>query len=169
MLITSVEPLRIYKYDKDILLRFCSEPYLPFDAENVNKYVPSVDYTPNITSFKHNNFSALDALNHYLLSQGHDVVQLWEQIDDAIVSITLSKLSYIIRYTKLLRFNQNPGHFELLKFDFIIDINLKVYLMEINMSPGMKSSAQHNDMFEQVIYNTILILGLSNRVELKPK
>lgn len=166
-----MEPLRIYKYDKDILLRFCSEPYKPFDADNVNKYVPSEDYTPNITYFKQNNFSAIDAFNHYLHSQGLDVVQLWRQIDDAIVSITLSKLSYIIRYTNLFHRKKKLEHFELLRFDFIIDSNLKVYLMEINMNatPGFKSSEHHNVMYEQVLYNTFTILGLSNRVELRSK
>lgn len=163
--------MRIYKYDKDILLRFCSDPYQPFDSENVDKYVPSEGYTPNVTSFKQSNFSALDAFNHYLNSQGLDVVELWKQIDDAIVSVTLSKLSYIIRYTNLLHRNQKSEHFELLRFDFIIDSNMRAYLMEINMNPapGIKSSEHHNFMFEQVLFNTISILGLSNRVELKAK
>lgn len=31
VLITSVDPLRVYKFNKEILLRFCAEDYYPFD------------------------------------------------------------------------------------------------------------------------------------------
>lgn len=44
--VTSLSPLRVYIYEGDILLRFCSQPYRPFDAKNVDKYVVGDDYTP---------------------------------------------------------------------------------------------------------------------------
>lgn len=39
VLITSVDPLRIYRYDADMLFRFCVKKYHPFDANDVDKYV----------------------------------------------------------------------------------------------------------------------------------
>lgn len=39
VLITSFNPLRIYRFDADVLFRFCKEKYYPFDPSNRDKYV----------------------------------------------------------------------------------------------------------------------------------
>jgi tubulin monoglycylase TTLL15 len=44
--VTSLSPLRVYIYEGDILLRFCPEPYQPFDSKILDKYVVGDDYTP---------------------------------------------------------------------------------------------------------------------------
>lgn len=45
-ILTSINPIRVYIYDGDVLLRFCSQSYHPFNANDVNKYVIGDDYTP---------------------------------------------------------------------------------------------------------------------------
>ena len=53
--------------------------------------------------------------------------------------------------------------FELLRFDFVLDEDLNVYLMEANMSPNL-ASYKHpklNLMFEQVIYGLFNLVGLT--------
>ena len=45
-MITSIDPLRIYVFEGDVLLRFCPEKYHPFDPENKDKYVVQDDYRP---------------------------------------------------------------------------------------------------------------------------
>ena len=45
-MITSMDPLRIYVFEGDVLLRFCPEKYHPFDAANRDKYVVHDDYRP---------------------------------------------------------------------------------------------------------------------------
>lgn len=171
VLISSVEPLRIYRYNHDILLRFCSEVFYPFDQENIDKYLPSENYTPNHQYFKNTNYSSLDAFNAYLDDQGHDFEKLWKQIDDAIVSIFLAKADHIIRYNNFYHRKYDTEHFGILRFDFIIDEKLKAYLMEVNISPvpGEDSSERHVTLYEKVLYNTFSTVGLSNRVEFKPK
>ena len=44
--ITSMNPLRVYIYDSDALLRFCAKPYYPFNATDLDTYVIGDDYTP---------------------------------------------------------------------------------------------------------------------------
>jgi tubulin monoglycylase TTLL15 len=44
--ITSIDPLRIYVFEGDVLLRFCPDKYQPFDAANRDKYVVHDDYRP---------------------------------------------------------------------------------------------------------------------------
>lgn len=39
VLITSYDPIRVYRFDADVLFRFCKEKYHPFDPENRDKYV----------------------------------------------------------------------------------------------------------------------------------
>ncbi|KAL3228025.1 hypothetical protein MRX96_003956 [Rhipicephalus microplus] len=45
---TSLEPLRVYVYRGDVLLRFCARPYdaLHFNASDLDSYVVGDDYTP---------------------------------------------------------------------------------------------------------------------------
>lgn len=37
--LTSINPLRLYIYEKDALLRFCENDYYPFNASNIHSYV----------------------------------------------------------------------------------------------------------------------------------
>lgn len=46
VVMTSVEPLRVYILDSDVLLRFCAHPYLPFNSSDLDSYVVGDDYTP---------------------------------------------------------------------------------------------------------------------------
>jgi tubulin monoglycylase TTLL15 len=39
VLITSFDPVRVYRFDADVLFRFCKEKYHPFDPNNRDKYV----------------------------------------------------------------------------------------------------------------------------------
>lgn len=141
VLITSIDPIRIYRWKSEILLRFCAEPYQPFDANNVNKYVVGESHIPHweMPSLKNVTetfgFSALKAFNHYLKNQEQEVDELWEQIDDAIVSITLSKVDQINRHVYYF-YKGNSGQkqkfFELLRYDFIIDDKFDLHLLEVS-------------------------------------
>lgn len=60
--------------------------------------------------------------------------------------------------------------FELVRFDFVMDENLKVYLMEINLSPNLtpthdieESVANRN---EQVVHETLQLVGAGSYTEL---
>lgn len=138
ILITSIDPLRIYRWKSDILIRFCPEPFSQRDPES--SIVVQETHKPywEIPSFgelvNKLNYSALDAFNYILSEQGHDYRKLWDQIDDATVSITLSKSKQIHRYSDLFKkthFGVKRGFFELLRFDFIVDDEIKVHLVEV--------------------------------------
>jgi hypothetical protein len=140
VLITSIDPLRVYRWKNNVFLRFCPEPYHPFDQNNVDKYVISESHIPfwEMPSLKKItedlNFSALDALNFHLKEVGHDVDALWSQVDDAIVSITLSKAQQISRFTNMFKKSNKVEFFELLRFDFIMreeNEQLRLFLMEV--------------------------------------
>lgn len=179
MLITSIDPLIIYRWKSDVFLRFCREPYHPFDPEIVEKYVVADNHLPFWEISSINNatenlkFSALEAFNYYLSEQDYDVEKIWQQIDDAIVSIILAKATQISRYVKVFQQTNKVKLFELLRFDFIIDETLNLHLMEINMSPNLtptnERDERHSVMYEQLVYNTVTMLGMANYNEMKPK
>ena len=53
--------------------------------------------------------------------------------------------------------------FELVRFDFIFDENLEPYVMEVNMSPNLTPAAEMYEentiIYEQLIYNTVNMIG----------
>lgn len=57
--------------------------------------------------------------------------------------------------------------FELNRFDFIVDEEFKVYLMESNMSPNLSSGHFKPNalLYEQVLMNIFSLLGLSKHLQ----
>lgn len=54
----------------------------------------------------------------------------------------------------------------MVRFDFVIDEDLNVYVMEANMSPNLSSAhyPPNQLLYEQVIFNLMGLVGLANRV-----
>lgn len=52
----------------------------------------------------------------------------------------------------------------MMRFDLIIDDNMKVYLMEANMSPNLSSQhfTQNTLLYEQVIFNLLNLVGVGS-------
>lgn len=54
----------------------------------------------------------------------------------------------------------------MVRFDFIVDEDLKVYLMEANMSPNLSSAhfPPNQLLFEQVLYNLFTLVGIGEHI-----
>nr|CAH0112389.1 unnamed protein product [Daphnia galeata] len=165
-IISSIEPLRVYIYDGDILFRFCPEKYHPFDEKEIDKYVIGDDYLPiwNVSSLKPYysdlGFGMKESFNAYLLTLGKDPKIVWQQVDDAIRTMLLRReLSLASASSK---FASSRNFFEMIRVDFVVDEDLNVFIMEANMSPNL--SSQHFPpnrlMYEQVIYNVLKLIGI---------
>ncbi|XP_059478153.1 probable tubulin polyglutamylase ttll-15 isoform X2 [Neocloeon triangulifer] len=169
VVLTSIDPLRIYKITGDIVFRFCKDPYENLNASNLNQYVIADDYIPSFDSpalkkYLQLSYSLEESFDAHLQSKGIDPKLIWEQIDDQIVS------AYLTREAKFAYWSLQYGHkrsfFELVRFDFMLDSDLKVHLIEANMSPSL-SSADHPPngiRFEQVAFTTLSLVGLANYV-----
>ncbi|CAH0550539.1 unnamed protein product [Brassicogethes aeneus] len=169
-IITSIDPLRIYIYNGEALLRFCPEKYYPFDAKNLNKYVVGDDYLPTWELpdldyyFNQLGFGMKESLNAYLRSRGKNPSVIWEQIEDAIRTIILDKEKHIADI--LQRFKSKHNFFEMMRFDFVIDEDLKIYLLEANMSPNLSSAhfPQNKLLYQQVLYNVLGLVGVGENL-----
>lgn len=54
----------------------------------------------------------------------------------------------------------------MMRFDLIVDDNLRVYLMEANMSPNLSSAhfLQNTLLYEQVLYNLMNLIGIGSSI-----
>ncbi|XP_070505805.1 probable tubulin polyglutamylase ttll-15 [Chironomus tepperi] len=179
VLITSIDPLVIYRYKPECLFRFCSEPYHPFDPKNLKQYViaDNKKHAWNMKSFQrldgHYNFNNLDIFKNYLRNNGHDVEALFKKFDDAIIEAVALKVRKLIEATQkeCKKFKcTKDNFFELFRFDFMVDDKLNVYLLEINMSPNLTPSKKEYERngihYEHVVYNTLRLIGAEGFVEL---
>ena len=168
--ITSIDPLRIYAYKGDVLFRFCPIKYYPLDPEVVDKYVVGDDYLPiwQVPSLKNYyttlGFSMKESFDSYVRSKGQDPQKMWDDAFDAIKEVVLQKESQIREITK--RFRGSKNFFELMRFDFTIDEDLNVFMMEANMSPNLSSAhyPPNQLLYEQVLYNLFALVGVGQRV-----
>ena len=94
--VSSFDPLRVYRFDSDIHLRFCKEPYYPFDPENTDKYVVSDarKFLQDIASisdniFKHG-YSVKKAIEFVFQQKGGNVAKLWNKLDETVADLFLS-------------------------------------------------------------------------------
>jgi tubulin monoglycylase TTLL15 len=168
VVISSINPLRVYRHKTEVLLRFCPEVYHPFDSKNKEKYVvyetqKTIFDIPTLKDLcSKMGFSFKASFDNHLKSRGFDVNEFWARIDEIIVQLTLSNEKNFIKETE--KFATADHFFELLRFDFVIDDNLKIYLMEANMSPNLTPADDrfegHSESYEKVVYDTLnLILG----------
>lgn len=169
--ITSVDPLRVYYYSKTFHMRFCELPYDPNNFDVIESYavtdnhIPGLEF-PEIQKYFNNSYVAKDALNAFLKELGHDPRELVEQVEDCIQSIVMSKEPMFIRQIEGLKAKYGQLHFfELLRFDFVADAKLNVYLMEVNMSPNMvvyPKIIKSRHMLENVLYNFFNLVGVGS-------
>ncbi|KAL7013776.1 hypothetical protein ACKWTF_015571 [Chironomus riparius] len=168
VLITSFDPVRIYRYDADVLFRFCKLNYHPFDPKIIDKYVvqegmhPPFEMPTFNDAYKMFEFPIIKHFEKIIADKGFVVKKFWNKIDDAIVKIVRNSEPYITKTTK--SYNYSTHHFyELVRFDFILDENLTPYVMEVNMSPNItparKKDEEYAKIYEQLVYNLVKMIG----------
>jgi len=169
-IITSIDPLRIYIYYGDFLLRFCPEIYHPFDPKILDKYIVGDDYLPiwevPVINYYYNElgFGMRDSLTAYLKTKNKDAQIIWKQIEESISLVFLNKKDLILNVVK--RFKSKRNFFEMMRFDFIVDDTLKLHLLEANMSPNLSSAhfKPNQLLYEQVIFNMLGLVGIGEKL-----
>ncbi|XP_050677697.1 probable tubulin polyglutamylase ttll-15 isoform X2 [Leptidea sinapis] len=170
VVVTSVDPLRVYWYKGDVLFRYCPAKYYPFDANILDKYVIGDDYLPTweVPSLAHPytalGFGMKGAFDHYAQSKGKNTELMWQEVQEAIADVFVKKEKHIIDALK--SYPSQDNYFEMMRFDLIVDEDLKVYLLEANMSPNLSSAhfPPNQLLYEQVLYNLFSLTGVANHM-----
>ncbi|KAI5643297.1 tubulin-tyrosine ligase family domain-containing protein [Phthorimaea operculella] len=167
VVVTSVDPLRLYHFSDDVLFRYCPEKYYPFDPTNIKKYVIADDYRPTwrIPALEDIHikygYGMKDAFDIYARAKGKNPDKMWQEVYKAIREIFVKKEKHIIE--ALQSYPSNNNFFEMFRVDLMLDEDLNVYLLEANMSPNLSSPKQMNQLlYEQVLYSLFSIVGLGS-------
>ena len=148
VLVTSFEPLKIYIYDEG-LARFASETYSSFSAANkfsfltnysINKqnenYVQNEDLDHDSVGHKW----SLSALLKYLRESGVDTELVMSKLYDLIVKTMIALESTVVPLVRKYNLNRN-NCFDLFGFDILLDAQLKLWLLEVNLSPSLATDS----------------------------
>ena len=166
--LTSISPLRVYIIGGDALFRFCPQEYHPFDPLIKDKYVIGDNYVPmwHMKSLAELNdvkgYSFKNSFDTYLKSLGKDPINLWEKMYNAIREVCLLKETPLIRAASTYISRRN--FFEMVRFDFVVDDLMNVYLMEANMSPNLSSDhfSRNKRLYEHVLLNLYSLVGITH-------
>ncbi|KAG5668597.1 hypothetical protein PVAND_016533 [Polypedilum vanderplanki] len=168
VLVSSFDPLRIYYYEKNVLIRLCAEKYNPNDYSNVNSYVISDACNfpwdiEGIAQYYNKSYTYKESLNAYLTKHGYDVSKIWTQVEDCVREIVVEKEESFKFWMHRYAFKHT--FFELFRFDFILNNNLDLFLIEINQSPNVNPSAilwRDQRLFENLLFNVFTLIGVGS-------
>ena len=167
VLVSSVEPLRVYLYDEGFA-KLASDPYDLDDLDNPFAHLTN----PDINALNEDAEAPVVFVNFkeyrkWLREQGHDDALLFDKVRDLV---TLTSLS--VRERMRGRTNQidapTNGCYELMGYDCFINADLKPYLLECNLSPDLKVCSGPEDggdveyqVKNQVVLDMVSLLGLN--------
>lgn len=96
VVITSVNPLRLYYFTHNLILRFCPKEYDLSDPSDLDRYVIA-DSRLTAWNFRETKkyfdagFNAKDALDAVLREKGADLEEFWLEVEDCIRSVVSDK------------------------------------------------------------------------------
>ncbi|XP_072046779.1 probable tubulin polyglutamylase ttll-15 [Amphiura filiformis] len=163
VIITSVSPLRVYTLDNGWMVRIANKPYHPVNYSDFETFITNsgsnnmFEFEPMRRFFDHTGYSRRQALIAHMLSdlgvEQSKVQSIREQVFDAVQDVVYNK-------REILGNVMNSSFFEVMRWDFIIDEDMKVYLIEANMSPDlMNSHFLVRAKNYNTIFNTITTIG----------
>ena len=171
VLITGLSPLKMYLY-KEGLVRFTTEKY----SLDLNKLDELYRHLTNVAiNTKNKNFYkkaqnadteegskwSFQVYKHYCEKNGIDFIKIWKQMADISIKSILAVKDMFI---KVINSNgtKDKNHFKLFGYDFLVDENLKVHLIEVNSRPSLSmSDITDYKIKPQLIADTLNIVGIT--------
>lgn len=155
VLLTSVDPLRVYIYEEG-LVRFATEEYTTDPNKITNNYVHLTNYSINKESenFVQNENPmgcegskwTLTSLWRHFSSSGIDHVPIWEKVKDIVIKSLLSVQTCLSsEFNDSVRSHYNC--YKMLGYDIFLDSLLRPHLIEINTIPSLAALPNTIDSF----------------------
>lgn len=170
-LIASIDPLCIFVYNEGLVRLATAQYERPRHANIANKFMHLTNYSINKHSSGYSQDRELGSkrtfasFNKLFADEGHDILQLWNRIDDIIVK-TILTIRPQLKHSYRTLFPNHDHHisacFEILGFDIIIDRMLQPYLLEVNQSPSFNNNTVIDDTVKtNLIRDTFTLLNIS--------
>ena len=177
VLLSGVDPLRIYMY-KDGIARFGTEEYSNPDAENLNnKFMHLTNYAINKNNVGFNTGNQYDVEGRGHKRSLHSIWALlneevgkeyWDSLQRKIKNVIVKTLITVKNHLHHIYKSWQPDDmenslcFEILGFDILIDDNLEPYLLEINQAPSFSIDTPLDlQVKHDLIEDTLRMLNLS--------
>jgi tubulin polyglutamylase TTLL5 len=169
VLITSVEPLRVYLYHEGSA-KLASAAYDPDNIDNLYAHLTNPDV--NATNEANTSpvvFVNLGQYREWLREQGHDDDVLFAQLRE-LVTLTVISAREKMRQRLQKVSADTSGCYELIGLDCLVDADLNPWLLECNLSPSLETCAAPEDGGEtearnkrEMIEDLVRLLGLNER------
>jgi hypothetical protein len=170
LLITGLAPLKLYLY-KEGMIRFATEEYIlnknhltelyrhltnvNINEKNKKDYKKAIDADTDEGSKW-----SLHVYENYCKSKNIDYQKIRKQMADITIKSMLSVLDEFIDKIKE-NGTKDRNHFKLLGFDFLLDENLKVHLLEINDRPSLlMGDINDRKLKPQLVADCLNIVGI---------
>ena len=173
VLITSIEPLRIYIHDEG-MARFCTEPYekpIPSNLEHIFSHLTNYSVNKKNENFQSNqqifqddceietgHKRSLHSIYDLMSKKGINIQKIKHSIDE-IIRLTIASVQPFISNQYRVGITSNDGRsrcFEILGFDILIDKDAKPWLLEVNCKPSMAAESD----FDKQIKTSVLMGAL---------
>lgn len=148
VLVTSFEPLKIYIYDEG-LARFASENYSSFSAANKFSFLTNYSINKQNENYVQNEDLDHDSIGHkwslsallkYLEKSKVDTSLIMSKLYDMIVKTIITVESTVVPLVR--KYNLSRSNcFDLFGFDVLLDADLKLWLLEVNLSPSLATDS----------------------------
>eukprot|EP00040_Diaphanoeca_grandis_P029831 m.175492 g.175492 ORF g.175492 m.175492 type:complete len:453 (-) comp31823_c0_seq2:219-1577(-) len=146
VLVTSISPLRVYLYDEG-LVRFAASNYSKNATNGGDKhqYLTNTSIGKLLAAISKLTWT-FDKLRVWFDGQGISVKQVWQRIEEAVVTILIaSEPRFHDHFESNMDGNTCRQCFQLLGVDVILDANLHPKVIEINGLPSMQLSHNQSD------------------------
>ena len=167
VLISSVEPLRVYLYNEGFA-KLASDPYDLDDLDNPFSHLTNPDINAlNSDAEAPVVFVSLGVYRQWLRDQGHDDEVLFKKVRNLV---TLTAMSVRERMRHRLQEVSAPtnGCYELMGFDCFIDADVNPHLLECNLSPSLDVCSAPEDGGDierqvkgQLVHDMVSLIGLN--------
>ena len=135
VLVTSLNPLTIWMW-KEPYLRFGAEDYVMDDLNNIYSHLTNNSIAKHSIQYKNEKNFQEDMWTCFDFEKNYGK-QRWEEIHEKIKNAIICSL-----YTIRTEIKQRENSHELYGYDFMIDEDFNVYLIEVNASPALDYSTK---------------------------
>ena len=111
-------------------------------------------------------YSGREAFLAYMDNQGHDTGKLYDDLQNAIATVYRDKEQKFIDLAE--KQSISVEHlFEMVRFDFVLDSKLNVYLMEVNMSPNLSTykNPKNKLLYQHTVYSMLNLVGVAGGIK----
>lgn len=134
--------------------------YMHLTNYAINKDHPRYEFNNSIYNMTQGHKKSLAEFFKALKEMGYKANQYWSQIKDIIIKTMIAAQPQISHHYRLGRANDSTQDmcFEILGFDFMMDNNDQVFLLEVNHTPSFSTDTPLDELIKfNLVKDTLLM------------